>query len=211
VALASCQLVIPSWFARRTARSSPTRISSRVCGGMCCWTSSCADSRSVPTAFPWASRTITPFTGSRVSRVIPAMASAREFAHPLCPSADDRKAGRPGTRESSKAAVGVPPAKSGEREAAAANPRCVRVARIALGHHLTQPFDRRNVGQVALAQLHACAHRVHVRIDEARHQQPIAQRDDARVRPDQRIDPVLVANVDDAVLPDGDRVRFGLQ
>jgi hypothetical protein len=104
-----------------------------------------------------------------------------------------------------------PPRKEREREAAAANPRCVRVARIALGHHLTQPFDRRNVGQVALAQLHAGAHRVHVRIDEARHQQPIAQRDDARVGPDQRIDPVLVANVDDAVLPDGDRARFGLQ
>ncbi len=61
---------------------------------------------------PSGSRSIRPSSGSAVAAVIPAIASAREFAHAPWPSRFWRKTGRSGTIRSRSSRRGVPPGKS---------------------------------------------------------------------------------------------------
>jgi len=69
-------------------------------------TSAIAESFSSPVGCPRRSRTIAPFFGARVWRVIPAASSARVFTHSARPSCDNRRAGRSLTMASSCARVG---------------------------------------------------------------------------------------------------------
>jgi hypothetical protein len=54
--------------------------------GMAAYASSTAASLSIPVGAPAASRTITPWAGSGVARVMPAFSSARELSQAECPS-----------------------------------------------------------------------------------------------------------------------------
>lgn len=83
---------------RPTDRSQSWQRSSHGRRGGSSWgitsSSSWADSRRMPVGSPDASRTISPPTGSGVSRVMPARCSASEFAQIVCPSTLDSAATR---------------------------------------------------------------------------------------------------------------------
>ncbi len=107
-------VVIPNEFASFSARSSPAASSAPVRGGSAASTRLIADSRRVPVGSPVSgSRSMRPFGGSGVSRVIFARARARELTHAECPSAAHSIAGRSGTIRSSSSFDGFPSGNSG--------------------------------------------------------------------------------------------------
>jgi hypothetical protein len=102
----SCTPVSPPLTATAAAARMRASIIAGVAAGIFATTRSTALSTRTPVGSPRSSRKMRPPSGSLVSRVMPAAASAALDTHTACPSTRSRIAGRSPTARSSDARVG---------------------------------------------------------------------------------------------------------